>query len=83
MVPMAKTSPKAKPKPEPANGTTDHLEMQTTAIHITKQDWNLLRSVAYHRAENTGGRASVSEVVRALIEASRNELEREIEREQG
>ena len=53
--------------------------MQTTAIHITKHDWNLLRSVAYRRAENTGGRASVSEVVRALIEASRNELEREIE----
>lgn len=53
-------------------------QMQTTAIHIRKEDWILLRSVAFRRAQETGGRASVSEVVRALIEAHRSELEKEV-----
>jgi predicted CopG family antitoxin len=75
---MAKTSPKTKPKPEPVYGPASHEEMQTTAIHITKHDWVLLRQVSFKRAQDSGGRASVSEVIRALIEANRNELEREV-----
>jgi hypothetical protein len=69
---MVKSPPKAKAAQE------DPTEMQTTAIHIRKEDWNLLRSVAFHRAQATGGRASVSEVVRVLIEAHRNDLENEV-----
>jgi hypothetical protein len=68
---MRKLAPKEKAQEDPG-------EMQTTAIHIRKEDWNLLRSVAFRRAQATGGRVSVSEVVRALIEAHRSELEKEV-----
>jgi transketolase N-terminal domain/subunit len=71
---MGKALPKTKPRPQDS-GESD--QMQTTAIHIRREDWNLLRSVAYRRAEHTGGRASVSEVVRTLIEAHRNDLVKE------
>jgi len=51
--------------------------MQTTAIVIPKDIWNLLREVAFRRAQSSGGRASVSEVLRSLIETHRTELEKE------
>jgi hypothetical protein len=73
--------PKAPPRPKPKGQEPDSAgqgEMQTTAIHIRKEDWNLLRSVSFHRAQSTGGRASVSEVVRTLIDAHRSELENEV-----
>ena len=75
---MVKTSSKSKSRPEPANGNSDHAEMQTTAIHISKSDWNLLRQVSFKRAQESGGRASVSDVIRTLIETHRDELEREV-----
>jgi hypothetical protein len=53
-------------------------EMQTTAIVIPKTMWNLLREVAFRRAQSSGGRASVSEVLRSLVESHRTELEKEI-----
>jgi predicted CopG family antitoxin len=53
-------------------------QMQTTAVHLTRDMWELLRKVAFHRAQISGGRASVSEVVRRLIEGSRRDLEKEI-----
>ena len=75
---MMKTSSKAKSRPEPADGNPNHPEMQTTAIHISKSDWNLLRQVSFKRAQESGGRASVSDVIRTLIETHRGDLEREV-----
>jgi hypothetical protein len=49
----------------------------TTAIHIPRQTWTLLRAVAFRRAQNDGGRASVSKLIAELVERHRKELERE------
>ena len=53
-------------------------ETLTTAIHVHKKTWNLLRSVAFHRAQVNGGRASVSKLIEQLVEGHREELEREV-----
>jgi hypothetical protein len=50
----------------------------TTAIHIPKSAWNLLRAVAFHRAQTRGGRASVSKLISELIEERRPQLEQEL-----
>lgn len=52
----------------------------TTAIHIPRDDLALLRRVAVERANRGGGRPSVSDVLRDLIERHRAELEAEAER---
>ena len=52
----------------------------TTAIHIPKQTWTLLRAVAFYRAQNSGGRASVSKLITELVEHGRKELEGELRR---
>jgi hypothetical protein len=63
----------------PSSGTTeDNAEMQTTAIVVPRNMWNLLREVAFRRAQSSGGRASVSEVLRNLVESHRAELEEEV-----
>ena len=49
----------------------------TTAIHIPSDDLALLRRVAVERATREGGRPSVSNVLRALIDQHRRELEKE------
>jgi len=49
----------------------------TTAIHIPRQTWTLLRAVAFRRAQNDGGRESVSKLIAELVERHRKELERE------
>jgi hypothetical protein len=51
----------------------------TTAIHIPENTWKLLRAVAFHRAQDQGGRASVSKLLAELVELHRKELEREVE----
>lgn len=53
---------------------------ETTAIHIPKEDLALLRRVAVERAIREGGRPSVSDVLRGLIEKHRAELEAEANR---
>ena len=52
-------------------------ETITTAIHIPKPTWTLLRAVAFRRAQDQGGRASVSRLIAELVERHRKELERE------
>ena len=52
-------------------------ETITTAIHIPKSTWALLRAVAFRRAQDQGGRASVSKLVAELVERHRKELELE------
>jgi len=75
---MAKrTSHVETPKHAPADGRSNE-DMQTTAIVIPKTMWNLLRGVAFRRAQASGGRASVSEVLRSLVEIHRSELEKEV-----
>lgn len=49
----------------------------TTAIHIRREDLALLRRVAVERANRNGGRPSVSDVLRELIDRHRAELEAE------
>lgn len=53
------------------------IETITTAIHIPRHTWALLRAVAFRRAQNDGGRASVSKLIAELVERHRKELERE------
>ena len=55
-------------------------EMTTTAIHIPKATLSLLRRVAVSRADNQGGRPSVSAVLAELVERARAELEAEAAR---
>jgi len=50
----------------------------TTAIHIPKETWTLLRAVAFRRAQNTGGRASVSKLIVHMVEECRSDLENEL-----
>ena len=52
-------------------------ETITTAIHIPKPTWTLLRAVAFRRAQDRGGRASVSRLIAELVERHRKELELE------
>ncbi len=49
--------------------------MMTTAIHIRRDHWELLRRAAFNRAITAGGRASVSAVLTEMIEQHRDELE--------
>ena len=51
----------------------------TTAIHIPKADLVLLRRVSVERANRIGGRPSVSNVLRDMIDLHRADLEAEVE----
>jgi hypothetical protein len=51
----------------------------SSAINIKKADWKLLRRVAEARADQHGGRPSVSAVIQTMIDANRGKLEAEIE----
>jgi hypothetical protein len=51
--------------------------MQTTSLHLPADLLYLLRIVAVRRASHTGGRPSVSDVVRVMLEANRRQLEAE------
>jgi hypothetical protein len=64
--------------PGPAKRNRDLTDSSaTTAVHIPKDHLALLRRVAVERANRDGGRPSVSNVLRDLIEANRTALERE------
>jgi hypothetical protein len=52
----------------------------TTAVHLPREDLALLRRVSVERANRQGGRPSVSNILRELIEQHRAELEAEAER---
>ncbi len=52
----------------------------TTTIRVPRDILTLLRRVAMERANRNGGRPSVSDVLRGLIERHRAELEKEIGR---
>ena len=56
----------------------DKVPTVTTAIHVPKRTIDLLVQVAATRKVRHGGRASVSAVIVAVIEAQRAALEREI-----
>ena len=66
----------AKPSDQ-SIGSALPLGTITTAIHIPRYTWTLLRAVAFRRAQNDGGRASVSKLIAELVERHRKELERE------
>ncbi len=52
-------------------------KMKTTAINIPGDTWTMLRAVAFARAQETGGRPSVSALITELAELHRAELEKE------
>ena len=58
--------------------TTQEVAAITTAIHIPKETWELLRAVAFRRAQQTGGRASVSKLIVELVERCRFDLQKEL-----
>jgi hypothetical protein len=64
----------------PALATDNSTGTITTAIHIPRQTWQLMRAVAFHRAQLYGGRASASALITELVERHRKELEEEIQR---
>jgi hypothetical protein len=66
------------PKPARSRELTDNGA--TTAVHLAKEDLMLLRRVSIERANRQGGRPSVSNILRELIEQHRAELEAEAER---
>jgi hypothetical protein len=72
----AATEPKSK-KAGPGEEQDPHPKTVTTAIHIPENTWKLLRAVAFHRAQDQGGRASVSRLLTELVERHREELEQE------
>jgi len=75
----ASGSAKTKTAPaEPGRTTDAALATVTTAIHIPRDTWDLLRAVAFHRAQDSGGRVSVSKLVAELVERHREELEDEV-----
>ena len=73
---VAETPPAASPAPPLCDRTLTDSNA-TTAVHISKDQLHLLRLVAVTRANQDGGRPSVSNVLLELIEANRPELERE------
>lgn len=74
--PPTETPPAAAPGPAKRNRDLSDSSA-TTAVHIPKDQLALLRRVAVERANRDGGRPSVSNVLRDLIEANRTALERE------
>ena len=75
------TTPPIQPEGKKAEGLepedNETAKSITTAIHIPESTWKLLRAVAFHRAQDQGGRASVSKLIAELVERHRSELERE------
>lgn len=68
----------AEPEQEARLPRVAGAEMVTTAIHVPKATLKLLRRVSIARADNQGGRPSVSAVLTELVERAREQLEREI-----
>ena len=58
--------------PAPPSGT-----MATCSVHMSVNMLTTLRLVATRRAATAGGRPSVSDVVREILDRHRDELERE------
>jgi len=77
-------TPPSESKGKRADGRVTHENGEhrsiTTAIHIPESTWKLLRAVAFHRAQDQGGRASVSKLITELVERHREEFEHETKR---
>ena len=52
-------------------------DMITATVNLPREMLTLLRRVAVNRADTAGGRPSVSDVVREILEKHRDELEDE------
>lgn len=66
------------PKGSKASSSEAAEVYQTTAINIRRDQWVLLGDVANARRKSRGGRQSVSDIIRDLIDDSRKSLEAEI-----
>jgi hypothetical protein len=73
------TNTRSAPKKKSTVDNSDtNAEWSTTAVHFPKRTLQLLKLVAFHRAQTRGGRISVSKLVSDIVESHRKELEREI-----
>ena len=52
-------------------------DMTTATVNLPREMLTLLRRVAVNRADTAGGRPSVSDVVREILEKHRSDLEEE------
>jgi hypothetical protein len=71
------TQAKANTAGQEGSPSAPPRETLTTAIHLPRATWTLLRAVAFKRAQTQGGRASVSSLLVELVEQHRAELEQE------
>lgn len=62
---------------KPGGKATVSSDMTTSTINLPREMLTLLRRVAVNRADTAGGRPSVSDVVREILERHRSELEDE------
>ena len=61
----------------PTRRTTASAGMAITSIHLPRELLTLLRFASIHRADQRGGRPSVSDVIRDVLERHRDEIEDE------
>lgn len=67
------------PSPKGGKAASTEAEVyQTTAINIRRDQWVLLGDVANARRKVRGGRQSVSDIIRDLIDANEKSLKAEI-----
>jgi hypothetical protein len=71
--PASRRRKRPAPEPEKRGAPAEYI---TTAIHIPMEIWQLLRAAAFHKAQQRGGRVSVSKLIAELVERHRSELER-------
>ena len=60
------------------DGSASSRPFKTTGVHLPADLWELLNRVAFERAKNNGGRASVSALLVEMIERNRKALELEL-----
>ena len=74
----AAAAPAAKvAAPEPKRATSAGPGMAITSVHLPRDLLKLLRLASINRADLHGGRPSVSDVIRDLLERHRAEIEDE------
>jgi hypothetical protein len=67
------------PAPKGSKAASAEAEVyQTTAINIRRDQWVLLGDVANARRKSRGGRQSVSDIIRDLIDANEKSLKAEL-----
>ena len=67
----------AENTPPATRRTTASAGMAITSIHLPRELLKVLRMASINRADQRGGRPSVSDVIRDVLERHRDEIEEE------